>query len=139
MKKPALLVPDAPASQSKTYFTRESSYTYAGMHLLLEFWNARNLDDIETGRRALVDAVSAAGCTLLDLSLHRFSPHNGFSGVAVLMESHISIHTWPELRYAAIDIFTCGSADPHKAVPVLKAAFQPEHMQLCEHRRGVMP
>ncbi len=122
----------------KAYFTQESDYSYAGIHLLLEFWQAKHLDDIAVARQALIDAVEAAEATLLDISLHRFSPYGGFSGVAVLSESHISIHTWPELGYAAIDIFTCGNAKPHKAIPVLKAAFEPAGVQLVEHRRGMM-
>ena len=126
------------ASEGKVYFSRTEHYRYAGTHLLLDFWGAKRLDDIETARRALVDAVAAAGCTLLDISLHRFSPYGGFSGVAVLSESHISIHTWPELGFAALDIFTCGNADPHGAVPVLKEAFEPERIQLTEHRRGII-
>lgn len=138
MEKSTLLPCASPAAEPKDYFTQTSDYRYAGTHLLLEFWNARHLDDLEVGRRALTEAVAAAGCTLLDLSLHHFSPYGGFSGVAVLSESHISIHTWPELKYAALDIFTCGSADPYKAVPVLKEAFRPEHVQLSEHRRGMM-
>ena len=132
------LAEQAPVKNDKAYFTRREDYSYAGTHLLLEFRDARNLDNIEVGRRALTDAVTAAGATLLDISLHHFSPYGGFSGVAVLMESHISIHTWPELSYAAIDVFTCGSADPYKAIPVLKTAFEPENIQISEHRRGVM-
>lgn len=138
VEKSTLLPPEIQPAKAKDYFTQTGDYRFAGTHLLLEFWNARNLDDIEVGRRALTDAVAAAGCTLLNISLHHFSPYGGFSGVAVLSESHISIHTWPELKYAALDIFTCGDADPHKAVPVLKEAFQPEHVQLSEHRRGMM-
>ena len=138
VEKSATVPLSTPDSKGKVYFSRTEHYSYAGTHLLLDFWGAKRLDDIETGRRALVDAVAAAGCTLLDISLHHFSPYGGFSGVAVLSESHISIHTWPELGYAAVDIFTCGGADPHGAVPVLKEAFEPERMQLIEHRRGIM-
>lgn len=138
MEKSPSIAPAACAPEHKSYVTRGAHYQYAGTHLLLEFWNAKNLDNIEVGRQALIDAVKAAKCTLLDISLHHFALNQGFSGVAVLMESHISIHTWPEIGYAAIDIFTCGNADPHRAVPVLKQAFQPERIQLCEHRRGIL-
>lgn len=54
-----------------------------------------------------------------------------------MSESHISIHSWPEERYAAIDIFTCGSSNPYKAIPVLQESFAPERMQVTEHKRGI--
>jgi S-adenosylmethionine decarboxylase len=59
------------------------------------------------------------------------------SGVLVLAESHVSIHTWPEKSYAALDIFVCGVCDPYLAIPVLKRGFLPERVQLAEHRRGM--
>jgi len=59
--------------------------------------------------------------------------------VVVLAESHVSIHTWPERDYAAVDIFMCGSCDPYKAIPILRRAFEPTSVQLSEHRRGLMP
>ena len=59
------------------------------------------------------------------------------SGVLVLAESHVSIHTWPEKAFAALDIFVCGVCDPYKAIPLLKKGFLPERVQLGEHRRGI--
>lgn len=119
-------------------FGSTATYRYAGTHLLLDFWGARHLDDIEVGRQALAAAAEACKATVLEVSLHTFSPYGGFSGVAVIMESHISIHTWPELEYAAIDVFTCGNADPHKAIPALREVFEPTRVQLAEHKRGMM-
>jgi S-adenosylmethionine decarboxylase len=86
----------------------------------------------------LRDATTAAGATLLHVHLHHFGPGAGLSGVAVLAESHISIHTWPERGYAAIDVFMCGACDPYKAVPVMKRAFEPATVQLSEQKRGVI-
>jgi S-adenosylmethionine decarboxylase len=57
----------------------------------------------------------------------------------VLAESHISIHTWPECAYAAVDAFMCGEAQPHKAIEVLRHAFRPRMLTISEHRRGMMP
>lgn len=111
---------------------------FAGTHLILDLWNADNLDNIGGIERVLREAASAAGATLLHIHLHRFSPNGGVSGVAVLAESHISIHTWPERLYAAIDIFMCGDAQPHRAVSVIRKAFAPETVTLIEHRRGVV-
>ena len=70
--------------------------------------------------------------------VHHFSPNGGVSGVVVLAESHISIHTWPERDFAAIDLFMCGACDPHLSLPVLKAAFTPTRVDLGEQRRGLI-
>lgn len=83
-------------------------------------------------------AVEAAGATLLHLHLHAFTPNGGISGVAVLAESHISIHTWPERGYAAVDVFMCGATLPHKVVPVLRHAFETDRIAICEQMRGVI-
>ncbi len=65
-------------------------------------------------------------------------PNGGISGVAVLAESHISVHTWPERGYAAFDVFMCGSAEPKKALKVLEQAFAPERVVVGIHKRGVL-
>jgi S-adenosylmethionine decarboxylase len=77
-----------------------------------------------------------AGATLLHIHLHHFTPNGGVSGVAVLAESHISIHSWPEAGYAALDVFMCGSCDPHATVDVLKTAFKPTKTVVKEHLRA---
>lgn len=119
------------------HFIRRDGIEYAGTHLIVDLWNARRLDDIGTVEAALRKAAADAGATLLNIDLHRFNPSGGISGVAVLAESHISIHTWPERGYAAVDVFMCGDAMPLKAVLVLKEAFEPESVTLVEHRRGM--
>jgi S-adenosylmethionine decarboxylase len=86
--------------------------------------------------RALREAAEAAGATILHSHFHHFSPNGGVSGVLVLAESHISIHTWPERDFAAIDIFMCGACDPHLSIPVLKETFKPATVNLDEQRRG---
>jgi S-adenosylmethionine decarboxylase len=79
--------------------------------------------------------VDAAQATLLHIHLHHFQP-NGVSGVAVLAESHISIHTWPDAAYAALDIFMCGKASPDACIPVLRKAFRPKRVEVNELLRG---
>lgn len=124
--------------ERKDYWITRGGVTFAGRHLILDLWEAKGLDDPERVEKALQDAVRAAGATLLHIHVHKFSPNGGVSGVAVLSESHISVHTWPERGYAAFDIFMCGAAEPERAVPVLKAAFRPKRMALEEHKRGVI-
>lgn len=125
------------APQKKDYFVERNGLVYAGTHLLLDFWGASALNDEEALRQALIDSVEACGATLLHIHLHQFSINGGISGVAVLAESHISLHTWPERGYAAFDIFMCGECDPYKAVPVLRAALTPEAVQIGEQKRGL--
>ncbi len=77
-----------------------------------------------------------SGATLLHIHLHHFTPNGGVSGVAVLSESHISIHSWPEYGYAALDIFMCGHAQPHLAIDVIREAFEPDEIIVKEELRG---
>jgi S-adenosylmethionine decarboxylase len=120
----------------KDFFVERNGKRYAGTHLIVDLRGAQKLDDVAFIERALIDAVEAANATLLHIHLHHFTPNGGVSGVAVLAESHISIHTWPETGYAALDIFMCGHADPHKAVPVLERAFAPASTAVQELCRG---
>jgi S-adenosylmethionine decarboxylase len=128
----------AQAEPAKDYFVERNGVKFAGTHLLVELWGATNLGDLTITDQMLRESTTAAGATLLHVHLHHFGPGAGLSGVAVLAESHISIHTWPERGYAAIDIFMCGACDPYKAIPVIKRAFGPATVQLSEQKRGVI-
>ena len=108
----------------------------AGAHLIVDIWGADQLDDLELMERAMREAVEVAKATLLHIHLHHFTPNSGISGVAVLAESHISVHTWPERQFAAFDIFMCGDAKPELAVEVLRAHFQPGQLRVQELLRG---
>lgn len=123
---------------SSDHFVVRHGMRFAGTHLILDLWDASNLSDGEIVEAGLRQAAKEAGATLLNLDLHHFTPNGGITGVAILAESHISIHTWPERAYAAVDVFMCGDAEPYKAVEVLREAFQPGQMTVSEHRRGVM-
>jgi len=118
------------------YFVERDGMKFAGMHLLVDLWGASNLDDPAHIDAALREAAMTAGATILHSHFHHFTPNGGVSGVVVLAESHISIHTWPERNFAAVDIFMCGSCDPHRSVPILQQAFTPERMDVEEQRRG---
>ena len=122
--------------EEKDHFIQRNGVEFAGTHLLLDLYNASHLDNIEHIEQAMRDIVISCGATLLHIHLHHFSPSGGVSGVAVLAESHISVHTWPERDYAAFDVFMCGDAEPENAIPVLKRAFFPRRIEVCEELRG---
>ena len=124
--------------ERKDFFIQRQGVSYAGTHLIVDLWGARHLDDLDYIERAMRRAVDAAGATLLHIHLHHFTPNQGVSGVAVLAESHISVHTWPEREFAAFDVFMCGDAKPHRAIDVLREAFRPERVEVGEHLRGRM-
>ena len=83
-------------SVSDDRFLTIGTESFAGIHLLLDLWDASGLDDADLIERAIRDSVEIAGASLLHMHLHHFTPSGGISGVAVLAESHISVHTWPE-------------------------------------------
>ena len=136
-QKPVALVPQ-PVLEAKDHFITRNGLTFAGSHLIIDLWEAEGLDDRDLIEQALIDAVNASGATLLHIHLHTFTEGGGISGVAVLAESHISVHTWPERGYAAFDVFMCGHAEPRKALSVFKRAFNPGRIVIGEHKRGVL-
>jgi S-adenosylmethionine decarboxylase len=107
-----------------------------GRHIILEMWGCQNLDSVEVAEQALREMVAALDVNLLDLRVYPFSPV-GITGMAIVSESHLVIHTWPEYGYAAVDVFTCGAPrDPQEAVTVLRRHFQPERIGVMEINRG---
>lgn len=123
-------------SGDREYLLRHAGAFYAGRHLLVDIWDGENLSDPDVIDAALRRGAEDAGATILHVHLHEFSENGGVSGVAVLAESHISIHTWPEWNYAAVDVFMCGETDPMRAAEVLREAFQPARMEISDHYRG---
>lgn len=119
------------------FFCNDDTGSYAGRHIILDLYEAQRLSDEAHVRAGLLAAAAAAKATALAVKLHRFESSGGISGVVVLAESHISIHTWPEHGYAALDIFTCGASQPEQAVPVLVAAFKAQRHEVMTIRRGV--
>jgi S-adenosylmethionine decarboxylase len=127
---------DSESSENLDHFIVRDGKCFAGTHLIIDLWGAQRLDDIDHVRATLREAVERAGATLLHIHLHHFTPNGGVSGVAVLAESHISIHSWPECDYAALDVFMCGDSEPHKAIDVLREAFEPSRVDVQEYLRG---
>ncbi len=118
------------------HFIQLGDMEVAGRHLIIDLLGARHVDDQNRIRDAILRCVDACGATLLHVHLHVFSPNGGVSGVAVLAESHISTHTWPERDYAAFDVFMSGDAQPHRAVNILRDAFEAREVRVQEVLRG---
>ncbi|MBE3597948.1 MAG: S-adenosylmethionine decarboxylase proenzyme [Limnochordaceae bacterium] len=111
-----------------------------GRHILCEAYGCDPaiLDDQEQVQAIMVEAALRAGADVREVTFHKFSPQ-GVSGVVVIAESHLAIHTWPELGYAAIDVFTCGdSVDPWEACHYLIASFKAQSTEATEMKRGVL-
>ena len=113
-----------------------TNFVSPGLHLLIDFWDSKHLQDAAIIEKAMRDAATVCGATVLEIKLHSFGEDAGITGVAILAESHISIHTWPEIGYVAIDVFMCGHCNPHLAVPVLKAAFESRKERIQAFQRG---
>jgi S-adenosylmethionine decarboxylase len=124
-----------PIDDRHDHFAIRKGVRCAGVHLIIDLHGAKGLDDIDLVDATLRRCVDAAGATLLHIHLHHFQP-NGVSGVAVLAESHISIHTWPEAGYAALDVFMCGNANPDACIPILREAFKAKRVGVDEILRG---
>ena len=108
-----------------------------GRHAICELWGAKHLNSVDVARVALERAAEAGKVTLIEVFVHQFSPH-GVSGVAVIAESHLALHTWPEYDYVAADVFTCGdSADLDAIIAVLSEIFEPERVACRFLTRGV--
>ena len=108
-----------------------------GTHLLIECLGCDRavLDDATALERALRAAADALGATVIGAMFHRFVPH-GVTGVLLLAESHVSVHSWPERGYAAVDLFTCGARDPADTVPALARAVCAERVSVMRVSRG---
>ena len=110
-----------------------------GRHLLLEMFDCDldAINSLESVKGALVEAAKRAQATIVDVVFHEFNPF-GISGVVVIAESHLSIHTWPEYRYAAVDIFSCGEVlQPEVAANYLVEQFAAERTSIVEMQRGL--
>ena len=111
---------------------------YAGTHIIADFWHGRDIANPRELKKILLQAARESQNTPLEVSIHTFSPQ-GITGVVLLAESHIAIHTWPEIEYVAIDIFTCGQgANAKKALAFLRKALHPQKIAVKAVQRGKM-
>jgi S-adenosylmethionine decarboxylase len=107
-----------------------------GTHLLIDIHQANQLDNLQYIESILDQCVAACNATLIHHHLHHFGENKGITGVYLLSESHMSIHTWPELDFAAVDIFLCGDHNPYFAIDVLKKFFPSSKFTITEHLRN---
>jgi S-adenosylmethionine decarboxylase len=113
---------------------------HVGKHLILDAWKVSSdrLNDPDFLRRAMKKAVDDCGATLINLSVHQFSPY-GVTATATLAESHMAIHTWPEHGYLGADLFFCGEGRPESALDTLIDLFEPREVKIRRLNRGVNP
>lgn len=112
-----------------------------GHHLIVELYecNSTALSDVAKVESIMIAAAKAAKATIVDTVFHHFKPH-GVSGVVVIAESHLAVHTWPEHKYVSMDLFTCGSElKPWDAFKVVKKMFRARHSSVMKIERGMVP
>ncbi|MBT3938490.1 MAG: adenosylmethionine decarboxylase [Pelagibacterales bacterium] len=120
------------------HFIEENGHLYAGNHYLIDMWGCDYLEDDKKIKEFMIGAAEIAGATILYAHTHHFGEGQGISGVVVLAESHISIHTWPERNYAAFDIFMCGNTNPDASLAFLRNNFKPNEINVKKIKRGLV-
>jgi len=117
-------------------WVHEKKRKYAGIHLIVEFWGAKVIENSKEIEKILILATKKTRSTLLKVAVHKFKPQ-GISGVVLLAESHMAIHYWPEFHYLAIDIFTCGNKSvPERALQYFEQRFKPKKIEIKRIKRG---
>lgn len=122
--------------EKKDFLLADADGTFAGKHLIIDVCDASHLNDAKLIEDMMVSCAVDAGATVLHAHTHVFSPSGGVSGVVVLAESHISIHTWPEINYAALDVFMCGDTKPELAIDIIKNTFNTDNVSYNLIKRG---
>lgn len=135
-ESPARAMTHSSASVNEDFFIERAGVRCAGAHLMIDLYDANKLDDLELMERTLRRCIDPAGADAPHVHLHPAEPKGVVSGVAVVAESHISAHAWPEQRYAAFDIFMRGRARPERCIEVLLEAFTPRRVAIEELLRG---
>ncbi|MEM7617277.1 MAG: adenosylmethionine decarboxylase [Pseudomonadota bacterium] len=108
-----------------------------GTHIILDFFDAKYTNDMEYVEQSLRKVANICNATILNVKLHSFGKDSGITGVLLLAESHITIHTWPEINFIALDIFMCGKCDARLAIEPLKEMFSPKSTNIKEVNRGI--
>ena len=116
------------------------THIHLGQHVLAEFFECdpNILNNVNMVEKLMVNAALECGATVVQKCFHMFNPY-GVSGVVIIAESHLAIHTWPELGYAAVDLFTCGDkCDPKISYQYLKKMFNSKNASYTELKRGII-
>ena len=121
---------------TEDHFIVEKNLIYAGQHIILDLWNVQFDNKVSTLEKIIKEAIIVSKAMLLHLHLHKFGVGQGISGVALLAESHISVHTWPERNYVAFDIFMCGDTYPNLAASSLIESMSPTRKSIQILKRG---
>lgn len=119
------------------YHTQE---TILGKHLIADFYDIEDvslLSDEEKLKQIILNSATKSGATILRYDSHHFGEGCGVTGVAILAESHISFHSWPERKYIGIDIFLCGKCNPYDALKILNDEIKPGYSRIDELKRGI--
>lgn len=120
---------------TKKFFPQKKQ-KFLGLHLIAEFWYGKIIEDTKEIKKILITAAKKANNTPLKVVIHKFQPQ-GITGVVLLAESHIALHSWPEFHYLSIDIYTCGNkATSEKALEYLEKEFQPKKVKVKKIKRG---
>ena len=109
------------------------------IHIIADFFKVKNLPTIKAIETEMVHAANLSKSKILNTSFHHFENTDGVTGVILLSESHISIHTWPEISFVSIDAFMCGNTEPMMAIEYLKEVFVPESTEIKVLERGKLP
>lgn len=124
--------------RSIQWVNKNRKIKYAGIHLIAEFWYGKIIEDPQKLKKILIEAAKKSKNDPLEITIHKFNPQ-GITGVLLLAESHIALHSWPEINYIGVDIFTCGEkALPQKALEYLKKEFRPKKIEIKKIKRGVL-
>jgi len=119
------------------FFKRDAlGNDYAGDHILLDIYDGNALYDEKFLQRTIEMAARLAGAEIIESKYHSFGSGKGVSGMTLLSESHISVHTWPERGFAAFDIFMCGKALPEKAAQFIISELMPSKYTIRREKRG---
>ena len=122
---------------SEDYFVIEKNIIFAGTHIILDLWNCSFSNKIPSLKKIIKEAADLSKANILHMRMHRFGKEQGISGVAILAESHISVHTWPERSYMAFDIFMCGNTYPELASEFLIKMLKPKRKKIEIIKRGI--
>ena len=123
---------------SKDYFITEKDIIFAGTHIILDLWECSFSNKIPLLKKMIREAANLSKANILHIHMHRFGKEQGISGVAVLAESHISVHTWPEKSYMAFDMFMCGNTYPELASEFLIKMLKPKRKKVEIIKRGTI-